>query len=202
MDFLQQNKKIILASSSMVRKQILQDVGLEFEAISPDFDEEIAKKENPSLAIKDLALFLAQGKALSISAHHKNCLVIGSDQICEFENKAISKSNNSDEAFSQLKAFSGKTHFQNNGVVIAYNNKIIFKKFSRVKLKMRKISDEQISAYVNTDKPWGCAGSYKYESRGKHLFEKIDGDYYSILGLNIQSLLSFLHKKKYIKINQ
>lgn len=202
MDFLQQNKKIILASSSAVRKQILQEVGLKFEVISPDFDEEIAKKENPQLSIKDLALFLAQGKALSISALHKNCLVIGSDQICEFENNAINKSNNFDEAFSQLKAFSGKTHFQNNAVVIAYNNKIIFKKFSRVKLKIRKISDQQINAYVNIDKPWGCAGSYKYESFGKHLFEKIDGDYYSVLGLSIQPLLNFLHKRNFIKINQ
>ena len=71
---------------------------------------------------------------------------------------------------------------------------------SRVKLKMRKISANDIQSYVNADKPWGCAGSYKYESLGKHLFEKISGDYYSILGLNLQPLLCFLHRKKYINI--
>ncbi len=201
MTFLKQNKKIILASSSSVRKQILNDVGLEFEAISPNFDEETAKKNNPHLSIKNLALFLAKGKALSISALHKNCLIIGSDQICEFENKAIDKSNNQDEAIKQLNTFNGKVHFQNNAVVVAYNNKIIFKKFSRVKLKMRKITHEQILSYVNSDQPWGCAGSYKYESLGKHIFEKINGDYYSILGLNLQPLLNFLHKRNFIKIN-
>lgn len=200
MQFLQQNKPLILASTSAVRKQLLEAARLDFQAIAPLFDEEDAKQKNPHLDISQLALFLAEGKALSISQIHKNAVVIGSDQVCEFEQKPIDKSRNADEAIAQLSAFSGKVHYQNNATIVAKNGKIIFKKISRVKLKMRKISVHDIISYVNADKPWGCAGSYKYESLGKHLFEKISGDYHSILGLNLQPLLCFLHRKKYINI--
>ncbi len=201
MHFTRQNKKIILASTSVVRKKILQETHIEFEAIAPTFDEDAEKEKNQHLAIKDLALFLAKGKALSISESNKDALVIGSDQICELENKAINKSKNFDEALEQLSAMSGKTHYQNNAVVVALNNKIIFEKTSKVKLKMRKITRNEIISYINADTPWGCAGSYKYESLAKHLFAKINGDYYSVLGLNIQDILAFLHKKKFIQIN-
>lgn len=200
MQFLQQNKTLILASTSMVRKQILEDAKLDFQAIAPLFDEEDGKKQNLHLTIAQLAIFLAESKALSISQAHKDAVVIGSDQICELDGKAIDKSKNAAEAITQLTNFSGKIHYQNNATIVAKNGKIIFRKISRVKLKMRKISTLDIQAYVNADKPWGCAGSYKYESLGKHLFEKISGDYYSILGLNLQPLLNFLHRKKYINI--
>ncbi len=64
---------------------------------------------------------------------------------------------------------------------------------------MRKITQKEIETYVKNEQSWGCAGSYQYESLGKHLFSKVDGDYYSILGLSIQPVLSFLHEKKLIK---
>ncbi len=200
MQFLQQNKPLILASTSAVRKQILEATMLNFQAIAPLFNEEEGKQQNPHLTIAQLAMFLAENKALSVSQIHKNALVIGSDQICEFDDKGIDKSKNADEAIVQLTNFSGKIHYQNNATVVAKNGKIIFRKISRVKLKMRKISANDIHSYVSADKPWGCAGSYKYESLGKHLFEKISGDYYSILGLNLQPLLCFLHRKNYINI--
>jgi septum formation protein len=199
MSIIKHNTKIILASSSAIRKKIMEDVGLDFEAISPDFDEEQAKNENPNLKIEDLALFLARGKALSISKKFPNHLIIGCDQICEVEGQKFDKSKDENEAFTQLKAMSGKTHYQNNGLVIALNDKIIFEKLTKVELKLRKISDDEIRSYIAIDKPWGSAGSYKYESFGKHLFAKLNGDCYSVLGLNIQEILNFLHDKKYIQ---
>lgn len=195
------NYKIILASTSQVRRKILQEAGLKFEIMAPLYDED-SEKKNLKLAPKKLALFLAQQKALSVSIEHPEAIVIGSDQVCEFGEKEISKSKNAAEAISQLKKFSGKIHFQNNAVCVAQNGKIIFKNFSRVKLQMRKIDSKEIENYVATDKPWGCAGSYKYESLGKHLFEKISGDYYSVLGLAIQPLIAFLHRKEIILIKK
>lgn len=200
MRFLQQNKEIILASTSFVRKEILNSVGLDFKAIAPLFDEEEFKEKNLHLSIQNLAVELAKNKALSISQINKNAIVIASDQICEFEKNAINKSKNKNDAIAQLTSFSGKIHYQNNATVVAKNGKIIFCKFAKVKLKMRKISVAEIAKYVEIDQPWGCAGSYKYEGLGKHLFEKISGDYYAILGLNLQQLLNFLHRKKYINI--
>ncbi len=193
------NCKIILASTSKVRKKILEEVGLKFTVMAPLYDEDLEKK-NLKLAPKKLALILAKEKALSVSREFRDAIVIGSDQVCEFEEKEISKSKNALEAIKQLKKFNGKNHFQNNAVCVALNGKIIFKSFSKVKLQMRKMSAAEIESYVKIDQPWGCAGSYKYESLGKHLFEKISGDYYSVLGLAVQPLIAFFHQQKLIQL--
>lgn len=193
------NAQLILASTSKVRKKILQEAGLEFETIPSSFDEEKAKK-SLSLPPKKLAVVLAEQKALSVSRNFRDNYCIGADQVCEFDGQEVPKSKNSIEALEQLKKFNGKTHFQNNSVVIAFNGKIIFKNFSKAKLKMRELTEKQIEKYVNSEQPWNCAGSYKYESLGKHLFEKVSGDYYTILGLKIQPVLAFLHNQKLISI--
>ena len=192
--------KIILASTSQVRKKILTEAALDFKVMKPLYDEDSEKLSLPKMTPEKLALFLAKQKALSVSRKFLDAYVIGSDQVCEFQKKEISKSKNASEALSQLKKFNGKTHFQNNAVVVAFAGKIIFENFSRVELKMRKMSVAEIERYVKIDQPWGCAGSYKYESLGKHLFEKISGDYFSVLGLAIQPLLVFFHKKKIISL--
>lgn len=194
-----QNFDLILASNSSIRKTILADVGLKFNVISPTFDEDGCKGKF-DFKPQDLALYLAKQKALSISKQYLNSYIIGSDQVCEFEGREVFKSNNFDEAVSQLKSFSGKTHIQNNAAVIAYNNKIIFENITLSKLTLRELSNEEIIKYVELDKSWGCAGSYKYESMAKHLFSKVEGDYYGILGLSIQPILSFLYDKKLLKI--
>ena len=195
---LKQKKNIILASTSSIRKKILEDAGIIFKTIAPEFDEEHYKSINPNLNPKELSMNLAENKALSISLKNPDSLVIGSDQVCSVENVIFNKSKNFEQAFQQLTELSNKTHTQNNSTVIALNKKIIFRKFSKVFLRMRKCENEELQKYIALDKPWGCAGSYKYESLGKHLFAKINGDYYSILGLNIQEILNFLHKRKYI----
>jgi septum formation protein len=200
MQNIKQKAKIILASSSKVRKQIMEASGLEFEVMKPFYDEDTQKAFLPKMTCKKLALFLAKEKALSVSEKFKNAYVIGSDQVCEFENSDISKSENSTQAIAQLKKFNGKIHFQNNATVVAFNGKIIFENFSRVKLQMRKMSAKEIENYVAIEKPWGCAGSYKYESLGKHLFVEVSGDYFAILGLTIQPLISFFHAKKIISL--
>ncbi len=194
---IKQNCRLILASTSKIRKKILEDSKLDFEVMAPLFDEEEAKKK-VKFGPQKMAMFLAEGKALSISEKFPDAYVIGSDQVCEFDKKNISKSNNFAEAVSQLKKFNGKIHFQNNAVVIAFRGKIIFRNFSRVKLKMRKISGKEIEKYVKIDESWGSAGSYRYEALGKHLFEKVEGDYFSILGLAIQPLLNLFYQKKLI----
>lgn len=196
---IQHNSQLILASTSKIRKKILEDSGLNFKVVTPLFDEDNSKK-NLNLPPKKLAIFLAEQKALSLSEKFPDSYIIGSDQVCEFEEKEISKSKTANEAIKQLKKFNGKKHWQNNAVSIAFNDKIIFRNFSRVKLQMRKMTNQEIENYVKIDQPWGCAGSYKYESLGKHLFKKISGDYYSVLGLAIQPLLTFLHDKKLIQI--
>ena len=197
-----QSNKIILASSSPIRKKILSDLGFEFNSIKPDFDEEKAKEKILHFSIKKQALFLAKNKALSISKKYKDALVIGSDQICQLGKLTISKSNNKKEAIEQLRKMSGKIHYQNNAVCIYLNGKEIYSHFEKAKLKMRKLSTDEIKLYVNIDKSWGCAGSYKFESLGKHLFAKVEGNYEAILGMSIQPLLNYLYQKKLIFITK
>jgi septum formation protein len=197
---LKQNCQIILASTSFIRKKILSETGLKFKAITPDFDEEKAKKFLKNLSSKEKAIELACGKALSISTKFPDAFLIGSDQICEVNGTEVSKSKNFTEAVLQLKKLNDKNHSQNNAVVVAHNGKIIFKNYSKAKLQMRKLSEDEIKSYVKTDDSFGSAGSYKYESLGKHLFVKVTGDYHAILGFNIQPLINFFHSKKLISI--
>jgi len=188
---------LILASTSLVRKQILESCGLDFKVLKPLYDED-NEKQFLDLPPQKLAVYLAMQKALSISQKYPNHVVIGADQVCELRKQAISKSADINEAILQLTNLNGKTHYQNNGLAVALNGKIIFKNFTRVTLKMRQLDSVQIADYVAQDQSFGCAGSYKYESLGKHLFSKVEGDYYAILGLAIQPLLNFLYSKKII----
>lgn len=203
------NLPVVLASSSAVRKKILSESFIPFIVDIPEFDEEQAKQKlvqeftnNTKINIKKIALELAIGKAKSLSKKYPNQLIIGSDQICEFNSTILNKSQNAEQAIHQLQMMSNDMHLQHNAVVIILNNKIIFRKSTTAKMWLRQLSLEQIKLYVDIDKPWGCAGSYKYESLGKHLFKKVEGDYYSILGLAIQPVISFLHQKKFLNINQ
>ena len=197
---IQQHCPIILASSSSARKKILLDLGLKFDVISPNFDEEKAKPKIKHLSIKNQAMYLAKHKALSVSVFHPNSIVIGSDQICELEGFAIDKSTNRLDAINQIKALQGKTHIQNNAVCLYKKNKLLFKNSSQAKLTIRNLSDQEIINYVDLDQSWGCAGSYKFESFGKHLFSKVKGADNSIVGMDIVPLLNFLHQQKLISL--
>ena len=197
---IKQNCHIILASSSLARKKILSDLGLKFEIISPNFDEELAKPKIKNLSVKKQAMYLAKQKALSISIKHPNSITIGSDQICEVDGLAIDKSQNIQEAIEQLQLLRGKTHIQNNAVCLYRGKTLLFKNFSKAKLIIRNLSDGEITNYVNFDKSFGCAGSYKFESLGKHLFDKVYGCDNSIIGMNVLPLISFLHQKQLISL--
>lgn len=202
MSLLKFNNPIILASTSSARKYLLDSAGIKYQAQSPDFDEDIFKYENPELSIKDLCIELAKNKALSIKDVNPDAIVIGSDQICEIDNTRIDKSSNKQEAFNQLKKMSGKTHSQNNAVVIVKNGAVIHSHYTKVDITMHSLTDKQIKSYIEQDDPVGCAGSYKLESNGKFLFKKIEGDYLSIIGMNLQEVISFLFANKYIEFNE
>ena len=197
---MKQNCHIILASSSPARKKILSDLGLKFEIISPNFNEEAAKPQIKNLTITKQALYLAKQKALSVSILYPDSLVIGSDQICELNDVAIDKSNNRDEAIKQIKILQGKTHLQNNATCLYQGKKLLFINSSKAKLAMRSLNDQEIANYVDLDKSWGCAGSYKFESFGKRLFTKVIGSDNSIVGMDILPIINFLHQNKLLDL--
>ena len=190
--------KIILASTSAVRQQILQSVQLPFVAIAPSVDEDKLKKQLNITCPLKLALELAKAKALSIAKEHPDAYIIGADQVCALGDSFLNKAKTQQEAVLQLNALSGKTHTQNNGFAVVHQHKVVFSHSAKVSLTMQKLSLASIKKYVESDNPVGCAGSYKYESLGKHLFSRVNGNYYAVLGLNIQPLINFFYTKKII----
>ncbi len=190
--------KIILASTSAVRQQILQSVQLPFVVVAPNVDEDKLKKQLNIFCPLKLALELAKAKALSIAKQHPDAYIIGADQVCALGDSFLNKAKTQQEAVLQLNALSGKTHTQNNGFAVVHQHKVVFSHSAKVSLTMQKLSLASIKKYVESDNPVGCAGSYKYESLGKHLFSRVNGNYYAVLGLNIQPLLNFFYTAKII----
>ncbi len=189
------SKKIVLASTSYIRKQMLKNSGVEFECEKPLCDEDELKKHMKSIPLLDLSLELAKAKAYSVSKFNDGAYVIGSDQVCELDGATISKSSNYDDAFKTLKSLQGKTHKQNNGTCIYLNGECVLEVKDFAELKMKALTDKEIKDYIELDTPIGCAGSYKYELNGKNLFSEIKGTEECIQGFNLSEILDFLNTK-------
>ena len=191
-------KPLIIATSSSIRKEIITNAGLDCVYVSSDLDEEKIKKKNSNLSFIDLAIKLASAKALEISKKNKDIYVLGVDQICQFDDEILNKPLNKVNCTKALLKLSGNTHFQNCGMSIAYNNKIIWSESSIARLEMKYLSAKQISEYIDLDEPFNACGSYKYEKNGKDLFKNVSGSIYTIQGLDIEKVLIFLRQNQFI----
>ena len=184
--------KLILASSSPYRKDLLKRLGLQFDCISADIDEDAfkAKINDPEKLVK----VLAYEKAKKVFDSHQDSIVLGSDQLAYVDNKVLGKTGSFEKSVNQLKLLSGKTHILLTAYCIISQEKII-QKLNITSLKMKNLSDSQIKKYLRTDNPFDCAGSYKLELNGISLFDKIDTDDHSaIIGLPLISVGQDLKK--------
>ncbi|NMP31409.1 septum formation inhibitor Maf [Thalassotalea sp. M1531] len=174
-------KNIILASTSPFRRQLLEKLNLPFDASSPDIDESPLDNETPSQLVARLAL----AKASKVAQHSHAALIIGSDQVAVFNSEILGKPHNEENAFKQLKAFSGNrvTFLTGLAVIDSYDNKekIIVEPFH---VHFKVLSDSDIRHYIKAEKPFNCAGSFKSEGLGICLFEKLEGaDPNTLIGL-------------------
>lgn len=179
-------KKIILASSSPYRKQLLQRLGISFDCIDSNLDESIlkAKINDP----KQLTVELSCAKAANISLKGPEYLIIGSDQIAHKDGQILGKAGSSEAARKQLEMLQGSWHELITSYAILHKNEFISKTVM-TKLKMRKLTSAQIKYYLRNDNPIDCAGSYKLELMGISLFEKINTpDHTAIIGLPLIEL--------------
>ena len=195
--------KIILASKSVSRQAVLKNAGIDADIIPSNFDEDIVKQkhtDNPN-AGGIIALDLAKKKALSVSKDNPDCLVIGADQTLSLDGKLYSKPKSVADVKNHLKDFSGKTHTLHGGVAIALNNEVIFYKNVQCHMTVKKLSGEYIDWYGNEcgESVQNSVGGYHFEGLGIQLFEKVEGDYFSILGLPIIPLVEFLQEQGVIK---
>ena len=187
---------IILASKSQIRSELLLKAGLKFTAIDANIDEKEVKSSyiNKGYSARNLADILAAMKAKRLSCKYLDKLVIGCDQIMECNGQILSKANNPTDLADQLKFLRSKSHTLYSACVVYFANKAEWRFIGSATITMRNLSDEYISKYVddNWDEVKHCVGGYKIENSGISFLSKIDGDYFSILGLPIIQLLDYL----------
>lgn len=172
---------IILASTSIYRKQQLERLNIAFSTAAPDVDEDTLKSKG--LDHKTLSRELALLKARDISHQNNNAIVIGGDQVASFDKQLLSKPKTKEVAFQQLKALAGMEHQLITSLAIITNGQEYLHTCIAT-MKMRQLGEDQISRYIDIDEPFYSCGAYRLEALGISLFERIDcEDYTSIIGI-------------------
>ena len=187
---------IVLASKSPIRSLLLEKTGIEFSTVDPAIDEKEVKLSyiSNNYPTRDIADVLADMKARKISNRFPDSIVIGCDQILDFNSKILSKAKDQDELIHQLKQLQGNKHKLHSACVVYNAQKPEWRFIGSVSMTMRNLSDRYILKYVkdNWDDIKHSVGGYQIENSGISLFSKIDGDYFSVLGLPIIQLVGHL----------
>ena len=188
--------KLLLASSSPTRAQLLRAAGVPFEVTPAAVDEDAVKQSllAGGANAQAIAEALAELKGVRVSASRPDALVLGADQVLEFEGQLISKSQSMKDAAALLSRLRGKTHALITAAVLARGGAAIWRRTSRITLTVRDFSDAFLEEYLACEGEalLGGVGCYRLEGRGLQLFARIDGDYFAILGLPMLALLTAL----------
>lgn len=189
---------LILASASISRARMLRDAGVPFEIRPAHVDEDAVKESLLAEKAKpgEIAGALAELKALRISANAPGALVLGADQVLDFEGELISKMPDRASAKALLQRLSGKKHELISAAVLARNGAAIWRHTGRVRLRMRAVSETFLDDYLarEGEELLRGVGCYRLEGLGAQLFERVDGDYFSVLGLPLLPLLAQLRE--------
>lgn len=189
--------EIILATKSAARIQMLTNAGLVFSAEPARIDERavVASLSAEGLKPRDIADALAEAKAQKLSNRHPQNMVIGSDQVLEFEGQLLQKASSKGELIDQLSALSGQVHLLHSAAVIFDEARPVWRHIGRVKMTMRQLSPAFVEDYVDTywEEIRDCVGGYRVEAEGIRLFSKIEGDYFHVMGFPLLECMNYLH---------
>lgn len=189
---------LILASSSPFRRMLMENAGLHFQAIAADIDERAieAPLERDGAGPDAVALVLAKAKAKEVSDRFPGSFVIGSDQTMSLGSRVFHKPKTIADAEEHLRVLSGQTHRLNSAIALARNGDIIWEHVSHANLTMRELSADFIHRHLTRvgEKALSSVGAYQLEGEGIQLFSKIDGDYFTIVGLPMLPLLQQLRE--------
>jgi septum formation protein len=188
---------LILASRSAVRRAMLQAAGIPTEIAPADIDERGIEARAGQSQPGQAAVLLAREKARVATAPVSGCFVVGADQTLALGKERFSKPVSRDAAREQLRRLSGRSHELHSAVAVARDGRIVFNHLDSARLTMRSLSERFIEAYLDAA---GAAvetsvGGYQLERLGIHLFERIEGDHFTILGLPLMALLAFLRRE-------
>jgi nucleoside triphosphate pyrophosphatase len=184
----------VLASQSRARQMLLANAGISFDAVPADIDERALQKNSGLVAPGEIAGLLAREKASFVSAKYPGRYVIGADQTLALGSRLFSKPAGRAQAAEQLRLLAGHAHELHSAVAVARDGKMLFSEVSIARMTMRPLSGEEIRTYLDTagDAVTTSVGAYQLEGLGVHLFERIEGDHFTILGLPLLPLLVFL----------
>ena len=193
---------LILASQSRARKMLLANAGIDFEAFPADIDERAVQRDSGLTASGEIASLLAREKARFVSSQNPGHYVIGADQTLALGSRLFSKPSDRTQAAEQLRVLAGNTHELHSAVAVAYGDKILFSDVSVARMSMRALSGTEIEAYLDQagDAVTSSVGAYQLEGFGVHLFERIEGDHFTILGLPLLPLLAFLRGERLLGV--
>lgn len=183
--------KIILASGSPRRREILDQVGIKYE-VKPSNKEEIITSTNPALVVKELSLMKASDIA---TGEEKDCVIIGADTVVSSDNKILGKPKDEEDAVRMITNLCGRAHSVFTGVTIIkqINGKQELKNFYvETKVKVLEMSEQEIRAYVATREPMDKAGAYAIQGKFAPYIEGLEGDYYNVVGFPIASIVKAL----------
>jgi len=193
---------LILASQSRARQTLLADAGINFEAVPAEIDERAVQQASHLTAPGDIAKLLAREKSLAVSAQLPSRFIVGADQTLALGSRLFSKPAGRAQASEQLHALAGGTHELHSAVAVARDGKILFADVTSARMTMRKLGEAEIDAYLDEagEVVTSSVGAYQLEGLGVHLFERIEGDHFTILGLPLLPLLAFLRSERLLSV--
>jgi len=185
---------LILATQSRARKMLLANAGISFDAVPADIDEREIQKNSGLSAPGEIAMLLAREKARFISATNPGRYVVGADQTLALGSRLFSKPAGRAQAAKQLRSLAGDTHELHSAVAVARDAEIVFSDVAVARMTMRRLADSEIETYLDQagQAVTTSVGAYQLEGLGVHLFERIEGDHFTILGLPLLPLLAYL----------
>ena len=191
------DQPLVLASRSAARRALIAAAGVPLEIAPADIDERAVERRASAGTAADAASLLAREKSRAGCAGRKGRLVVGADQTLALGRERFTKPVDRDTALAQLTTLAGKTHELHSAVGVARDGRVLFSHVDTAKLTMRPLSEEFLDAYLDAagESVMSSVGGYQLEGLGSHLFERIEGDYFTILGLPLFALLGFLRKE-------
>ena len=186
---------IVLASGSASRRALLDKSGVSF-LVDPAYVDESALKDAFEGDPGDLALHLAEAKALAVSRRRPG-LIIGADQVLEFDGDTFDKAKDADEARARLAMLRGRTHWLKGGIAFAEDGEVVWRHKSACRMVMRQVSDEFLDDYTERagDILTKGVGAYAFEGLGAQLFEHVEGGFFAVLGLDLLPVLAELRRR-------
>lgn len=195
------SERLILASRSAARRAMLADAGVPFSVQVADVDEDAVKNAHDPADAAGLAVELARVKALAVSRHDADAWVLGADQTLAFDGGLVSKAASLDAAGARLTAMRGRVHHLHSGAALARNGQIVWSGVDTATMRVRDFSDAFLDAYLAAEGEGvlACVGSYRLEGMGSQLFEAVEGDYFTVLGLPLWPVLAELRRAGVLK---